>query len=223
MTARSVPEAAASRFGTPLCGGPGRGVSGRPAPASRPAGIRALAFLLGWACLWATAGLAGCGWHAGLPRPLGARSLAVTFPGNDSQLRDLEIDLGQALAEAALDRLSLRLVAPAEADLVIRGRIVDFRRLGGIRAADNELVEAQDEIRVELSLVESATGNELGSASRGLRSGFVTSIDVAPTNAEDEREIQLRLARNLAEGLILELFDPLDYETGSSRRPVSAE
>ncbi|MEO0652022.1 MAG: hypothetical protein AAFZ65_15220 [Planctomycetota bacterium] len=166
--------------------------------------------------------LAACGWRAGLPRPVGAQTLAVAFPGNDSRLRDLEVDLGQALAEAALDRLSLRLVAPAEADLVIQGRIYDFRRLGGIRAPDNELVEAQDLIGVELALVETATGNELGTVSRRLWAGFAVDIDEAATNAADERETQLRVARNLAEGLILELFDPLTYETGSSqRRPTS--
>ena len=172
---------------------------------------------LGLVLLAALTALASCGWRAGLPRPNGAETLGVEFPANDSKLRDLEIDLAQALAEAALDRVSLKPVAPGSADLVMRGRIVDFRRIGGIRRPENDLAESRDTIRLELQLMDRRTGRVLGDTSRAIGAGFVVEADEAATIARDERAAQLRAARNLAELLILELFDPLAYETDDAR------
>lgn len=170
--------------------------------------------------------LAGCGWRAGLPTPEGATSLAVAFPGNDSHLRDLELDFGLALADVALERLALEPAAPADADLVLRGRVLDLRGRGGIRSAENELLEAGVNLRVELELLDRRSGAVLGRAERALEAGFLVpefSIDPAtdglvlgpesPFRADEANPTRLRLVRNLAEGLILDLFAPPSYET----------
>jgi hypothetical protein len=163
--------------------------------------------------------LAACGWRAGLPRPAGATTLAVAFPGNDTLLRDLEVLLAQALAEAALDRIDLRPVGPGDADLVIRGTLVDFRRGGGVRSPENGLLEARPTIAIRVALVERATGNELARADRTVSAGLLVPPDTSPTRAPDEFATRERVARNLAESLILELFDPLAYGTGSTEGP----
>ncbi|MHC4894133.1 MAG: LPS assembly lipoprotein LptE [Planctomycetota bacterium] len=168
------------------------------------------------AALLLAAASSACGWTVGIPHPPGAETLAIAYPLNDSEIRDLEVELARALSRAALQRLDLRLVAPDEADLVIDGRITDFGRLGGIRSPDNELLEVRDGIWVDLRLVDGETGLELASASRALASGFVVPPDSATTNAPQERPARQRVARNLAEGLILELFDPSAYDSGSS-------
>jgi hypothetical protein len=156
--------------------------------------------------------LAACGWRAGLPVPADARTLAVTFPANDSPLRDLELDFGVALAEAALDRLDLQPEAPEAADLVVRGRVIDFQRRSGIRTPRNRLLETGDEIELELWLVDGRSGATLRTVRRQLESGFAVELLVSPARTPEEALARRRVVRNLAEGLLLELFDPLAYE-----------
>ena len=169
-----------------------------------------LALLLG--ALLAAA--AGCGFRAGLPAPEGARTLAVAWPGNDSRLRDLELEVGLALSRSALERLDLEPATPAEADLVLRGRVVDLRGRGGVRSPDNELLEAGQEIRIVLELEDRRSGQVVGRSERALEAGFLVPLDTSPFRAPEVEPTRARVVRNLAEGLLLDLFAPPAYEEG---------
>ena len=114
-----------------------RGLASRLGPGLRQGGLLVVLFA------------SSCGWHAGLTAPGGAETLAIRFLGNDGPLRDLEVDLTQAIAEAAIDRLSLVPAEPDHADLVVQGRILDYRRRPGIRSPENTLLETASGVVLE--------------------------------------------------------------------------
>lgn len=180
-----------------------------PAPGRRRSALRRRRgplFLALAACLGA------CGYRAGLTLPEGWEAVGVEVFANDSRerlVRNLERDL-QAEMAAAVRRLArVRLVAPEEADLVIRGRITDLRRRRGIRSPENELLETGVRIEVESELVErvAADGEPrvLGEARYATESGY---------RLEDPRlelDAQERVLRNIADRLVLDLLGPVAY------------
>ena len=174
--------------------------------------------------LLALVGLTGCGWHAGLETPPGAETIGVEFFRLDDDVlqRDLEPELHDALTRAIADLVDLRLVDPQAADLVVRGRILDYGRRGGVRGKDHQLLETAVRISVEAQL-ERRRGGVLSRAQAALPSGYVTAdrVDVAlpgppPTEETtfevgglaEEARARARLVRFLAEELVLELFAP---------------
>ncbi|QDU68517.1 hypothetical protein [Engelhardtia mirabilis] len=164
----------------------------------------------------ASLALTACGWRAGLPTPDGARTLGVAFPGNDSWVRDIEVDLGLALSEAALERLSLEPAAADRADLVISGRVDEVRGRAGIRSQDNVLLETGTEILVSFELRDRRSGELLGRSDRSIEAGFLVPEATSPLRAPELPESRSRVIRNLAEGLILDLFAPPSYEDEAS-------
>ena len=161
--------------------------------------------------------------RAGLPSPEGATTLAVAFPGNETRLRDLEQEVGLALAEAALERLTLAPAAPQDADLVLRGQILDYRGRGGVRSDTNVLLEASTEIRVALELFEPGTGAVIATAERSLEAGFLADPLTSPFRPTDSFPARDRIVRNLAEGLVLDLFAPPSYEVSRSASDAESE
>jgi len=161
--------------------------------------------LLGLALLAA----AGCGWHSGLPAPEGARSIGVEAARREGTVleRGLEPLLTDALSRTVVDWVDLELVSPDEADLVIRPLILEYRRRGGVRSGENELLETAVFIRVQAELVDRRTGASrpiAGPAVAQLWSGY--SLDV-PTNEDRARD---RALRHISETLVLDLFGSSD-------------
>lgn len=95
----------------------------------------------------------GCGYSAGIRLPEGTRTVGVEVFGNDSKLRDLEVELQEALADAVDRMVHAPLVDPRRADLVLRGRIVSYTQRGGIRSPQNERLETGVNIAIEVQLV----------------------------------------------------------------------
>lgn len=163
----------------------------------------------------------GCGWHTGLVAPDGAESIGVTYfdVEEDVLQRDLSPELQAALTQATTDLVGLRLYAPERSDLVITGRIVDYGRRGGIRSKDHALLETAVRLTVEARLTRRSTGTVLSTARASVPSGYVTADRVVDpgtgdvTNVvggtQEERRARARSLRILAEGLILDLFAPL--------------
>ena len=164
--------------------------------------MRALALLAG-----ATLLAAGCGWHSGLPTPEGARTIGVEAARREGTVleRGLEPLLTDALSRTVVDWVDLELVAPDEADLVIRPLILEYRRRGGVRSSDNELLESAVFMRIQAELIDRRAGTAkpvAGPAIAQLWSGY--SLDV-PTNEDRARD---RALRHLSETLVLDLFGP---------------
>ena len=160
--------------------------------------------------------LAACGWHAGLETPGGARSVAVEAAQRDGTVleRGLEPLLTDALAEAVVDWVDLPLVAPAEADLVVRAELLEYRRRGGVRTPDNELIETAVFVRARAELFDRRKGSILGEPVQAQEWSGYALDDV--TNEEAARD---RAIRHVAVSLILDLFEP----SGSAAEPAVGE
>lgn len=166
--------------------------------------------------LFAALALAACGYRTGLTVPEGAKTVGVEFFGNDGPLRDLEVELQSELAQSLERMAHLRLVDPLSADVVVRGRIIDYRRRGGIRSRDNKMLESGVRITVEAELLDperryDSAGKLL--APRRLR-GTRTSAESGfrLEEPDGERAARARVLRNLADRLALDLFAEVAYE-----------
>lgn len=150
----------------------------------------------------AAALLAGCGWHAGLATPEGARSIGVEAVRRSATVleRGLEPRLTDALSEAVVDWVDLPLADPREADLVVRAEVLEYRRRGGVRNTDNELTETAVFVRARAELVDRRTGRSRGPVQAQEWSGYALD-DVNNEEAASERAL-----RHVAVSLVLDLF-----------------
>jgi hypothetical protein len=158
--------------------------------------------------MFLTAATVGCGWHAGLVAPAGAERVRIEFFENRSLLPNLEQPLEVALTSAVLERVPIASAGAGPADLILRGRILDFRRRAGVRSQENVQLESGDELTIEAELVDAATGRILRSSRRSLAAGFAIDPLRSAATTSDEPLARERLLRNLADGLVLDLFGP---------------
>jgi len=148
--------------------------------------------------------LVGCGWHAGLSVPPGAHSVGVEAVRREGAVleRGLEPEMTAALSEAVVDWVGLPLVAPSEADLVVRGVVLDYRRRGGVRNRNNELLETAVLVRASAELYDRRSGTSGPVVTVQQWSGYTLE------DSSSESEARRRAIRHVANTLILELFEP---------------
>ena len=147
----------------------------------------------------------GCGWHAGLEPPGGARTVGVEIftTGEGVLERNLEPLLHRELSRAVTDLVGAPLVSAGEADLVLRGRIMRYRRRSGVRNKDHELIETGVQVSARAELVDRLTGRVVRPAvEASLWSGYVLGDLEAEDAARD------RVLRNICETMVLDLFRP---------------
>lgn len=176
----------------------GPGPAPRSTAGSRPArrGV-----LRGAAAALLALAATGCGYSSGLRTPEGYRTVGVEFFANDSKVPDLERDLQLYVSRSVRDTVEAPLTAPSQADVVIRGRIMDYRRFAGIRGADNNLLETGVSISVQAWLVDARTDEPIGeTVFSGQTVGYTT------VEAFGEERSRDRSLSYLAEGLVLDLF-----------------
>jgi len=180
-----------------------------------------------------------CGYSTGFRVPEGVQTVGVEVFGNDSRLRDLELELQDALVRSTSRLVHAPIVDPSEADLVLRGRIVEYRRRGGIRSPENVLLETGVRIVVDVQLVRRFPQSAVAPGPEPDRSDQPPSPSddriSMPTTAPNERvlrpmratqEFGYRLAEpngealarertltNLADRIVLDLFGALAYES----------
>jgi len=148
---------------------------------------------------------AACGWHAGVGVPEGARSVGVEAAKREGSVleRGLEPLLTDALSEAVEDWVDLPLVAPDQADLVVRAEVLEYRRRGGVRATGNRLLESAVFVRARAELFDRRRGALSGEPVQAQEwSGY--SLD-DPLNEDAARD---RALRHVAVSLVLDLFEP---------------
>lgn len=165
-------------------------------PRARPALVAGLALV----------GLSlGCGYSSGLRVAQHHRSVGVQVFGNDSYERDLEQPLYEEISRALRDYSDAPLVAPDEADAVLRGKITAFRRRSGIRSPENKLLETGVYVEVEATLSHPGAKQPIkGPVKAGAWVGYV----IGPS--ENEREARARVLRHVAEELVLDLLAPVN-------------
>lgn len=188
-------------------------------------------------CLGVVLILTGCGWNTGLVAPAsstgrGVGSVGVELFATDRERvleRDLEPRLHAELSRAVADFVDAPLVSPEEADIVVRGRILEVRRRGGIRRSATQvrtlpggapapesrfdLIETGLRIVVQAELVDRRTGETIGTPETASTwSGFA----VSPAEEFAARE---RVLANLAQRLVLELFTPREGAEPAGSNP----
>lgn len=151
---------------------------------------------------------AGCSWHSGLTAPPGVDSIGLDVFENQTLERDLEPRLAEALSTALSQFVAAPLVRPSRADAVVRGNVTSYRRRWGVRTVDNQLQETGVQIVVNASLVDRRSGAVLASTERKLWSNYGLS------DTEADRRAAQRALENLADRVILDLFEPLDRPGG---------
>ena len=159
-----------------------------------------------------------CGYHTGLVAPEDRKTVGVEFFNDDGPLRDVEIQLQDELARAVQRMLPLRLVDPAHAELLVRGRVIDYSRRGGIRSPDDELLETGVIITVEATLVDPTRHFDKNGKPLPLKvlrkSRTTTQSGYRIVESDGERNARARALRNMADRLTLDLFGAVAYEPG---------
>jgi len=167
---------------------------------------RALALVL----LACSAGWSGCGYTVGLaPRGLGGapvERLGFEVFDNETRQPNLERELHVALGAAARRWADTRLVAPSEAALVIRGRILEADRQPGIRSRGNQVLESREVVRIEAELFDPRARRTVRRADAIVPVG--TTLDLADAEV-DARSRALRVA---AERVLIMLLARPDEE-----------
>ncbi|MBI5431662.1 MAG: hypothetical protein HZA52_02405 [Planctomycetes bacterium] len=162
------------------------------------------------ALLLAALGL-GCGYNTGFLVSKNVGSIGVEVFDNTSKVRDLEADVHDHLTESLRSRTEAHLVPPSLAELVIRGRVLDYSRRSGIRSRDNQLLETGVQIAVEAELVRRrADPDAQEEVLRRIQVEEESGFRLQEANGElDARD---RVLRRLADRIVLELLSEFTQE-----------
>ena len=148
--------------------------------------------------------LASCGWNTRLALGETYASVGIEVFRNDSYLFDLERDLHRELSRSVSNLVQAPQLAPARADLVLRGTVLDYHRRGGLRSRDNRLLESAVMIRVEAALWDRITEEIVaGPVPESAMIGY--TLDAPGT----ELEARQRALQLLARQIVLDLFGKL--------------
>lgn len=154
--------------------------------------------------------LGGCGYATGRIVPAKVQKVGVEVFENDSMLRDIEVPFHQELSRSIRDLIAVPIVAPGDADVIVRGRILDYRRRDGVRNSDNQLLETSVQILAKAELVNRHTGEIIATSTPPyVDIGYVlNSPDIG--DSPNEPVARERAIVNLTEQIVLDLFAPAD-------------
>ena len=151
------------------------------------------------------AGLSACGYSTGLRVQERVGSIGITVFGNKTLERDLERDFQDEISHAIRSYTDAHIESPDRAEILMRGTVLAYQRRGGIRSADNKLLETGVYVQAEAGLYDRQSGRALGpQQSAQVWIGFVLD------EFEGEANARTRAIRFVSEQLVLELFAPLE-------------
>jgi hypothetical protein len=156
--------------------------------------------------------IAGCGYSSGVRLPEGVETVAVEYFANDSPVPGIDRTFHQSLSDQVSRMVSAPLTTPRRADISVRGRIIDFRRIAGIIGGKNRLKEVGVRVTVEAWLHDTRLETRLGypvNLSQEVR--YLVRVREEEAGARD-----LMLA-TICQELVLELFTQEDYEPEDPR------
>ena len=151
--------------------------------------------------------ISACGYSTTLRLPEGHESVAVEVFANDSPLPVLERALYSSLDANVGRMVSAPLKAPSRADLVVRGRIIDYYRLAGVFDKEGGLAGSGVVLLVRAWLVDTRTGERVGAEwqwSREVR--YAIQVGQSESGA-----LELALT-TLSQELVLDLFSQANYD-----------
>jgi len=171
---------------------------------SRPVMSRSARPRLAVAALCFLFGVSSCaGWRAGLPVAANYASIGVEIFDNESYEPDIESAVHAELTRAVRDMCDVPLEPPSQAQVIVRGRVLDYRFRGGVRSRENQLLETGLTIVVEATLIDQRSGRPIGPPETA--SG---SIGYPVQEADGESTARDRALRHLCDELVLRLFAP---------------
>jgi len=156
------------------------------------------------------ASLVSCGYSAGIRPPQGIESVGLAVFGNDSEFPELERELYTALSEELSQAVDTQLRAPDRADLVIRGRILQYRRIRGIMGRSSELQESGVHIRLMGWLYDARRGGQLGEPIE-----LEETVRYIVHVRGEEPHARRQALRSLSQELVLNLFSQANYESAT--------
>ena len=156
----------------------------------------------------ALACLSGCGYSSGVRLPGEAQSFGVTVFNNMGPEPRLERDLFASLSSQASRMLDAELRAPNVADVLIRGEIVDYRRIYGVLDTEGQLQQSGVRIMLRAWLEDRRSGKRLGD-----QIYFDQAVRYVIRVREEEFGARRDALNHLCQELVLDLFNQVDYET----------
>ncbi|MCD6404269.1 MAG: LptE family protein [Planctomycetes bacterium] len=143
----------------------------------------------------------GCGYHAGYAARKDIGTVAVGVFGNRTFYRDIETDFTRAVISEIQKNTPYRIVASGEADAILEGEIVSYRKTMLQESADDEPMEVQVVLTVNATLRNRRNGAVL------FKNSVREAEDYAPAAGENESGMWPRLSRRTAELLVERAFD----------------
>ena len=178
---------------------------------ARPSALQA-AFLL---AVGVVASAVGCGYQLVGTRSASELTIAVVTLTNDSVEPGIEFTLTRALRQAFLRRAMPRLVSdPAQADLVLRGRVLPL----DIRAGSFDTVALALEYRVEVTLaldLQDASGRQIRIDPAALKEA---EVYLASADAEAARKNRQEALRRIADLLAGRIHDSIGLQLSGFQR-----
>lgn len=150
--------------------------------------------------------LGSCGYSTGVRLPEGYQSVGVTVFENTGPEPRLERDLYESLSRQASRMLDAELLAPDRADLVIHGRIIDFRRLSGVLSSEFELQQTGVRIILSAWIEDRRLGATLGDAL-----SFDQSVRYIVRVGEEQLGARREALEHISQELLLDLFTQVEY------------
>ena len=147
----------------------------------------------------------GCGYKFGHLADPTIRSVAVPTFGSVADRRGIELQLTEAVVKQIQTRTPFRLAHEAEADTILRGRVVGVRKRGLSRTLTDDPREAEFALAVEVTW-EDRRGQVLNSRTVPIAPDVVPvvstgtqAVELGQTRATAQQEAVDRLARQVVD------------------------
>ena len=111
-------------------------------------------WMLWMTLLWALLLFPGCGYHFGSLMPENAKTISVEILNNNTFWRGLEVTLTAEIADEIASRTPLILTERKDADLLLKGTIVSFRKAVLLEDVRDDTLESAVVAIVDVELID---------------------------------------------------------------------
>ena len=143
----------------------------------------------------------GCGYRSGYAARKDIGTVAVGVFGNRTFYRDIDTDFTRAVISQIEKKTPYRIVTSSEADAILEGKIVSYRKTVLQENADDTPMELQVVLTVNATLRNRRNGKVL------FKDTVREAENYAPAAGENESGMWPRLSRRTAELLVERVFD----------------
>jgi hypothetical protein len=168
-----------------------------------------------------TGAVAAACYSTGLRFPSSVRTIAVPVFGNDTNVRELEYAITEAVRTQILETSEVRLVSTErEADAVIRGKVVKATFPVLVGADREKILEGSAAVTVSADLIDTRSGAVLARVSGSDFAEFSTDLDETRKTATEE--VLLEISRKIVLGLSQRSRDARPGDPTTRGRPATS-